>query len=501
MRTLNLGILAHVDAGKTSLTERLLYATHVIDAIGSVDDGTTQTDTLDLERRRGITIKAAVVSFVAHDVTINLIDTPGHPDFIAEVERVLNVLDGAVLVISAVEGVQAQTRVLLRTLERLRIPTLLFVNKIDRRGANADRVLKAIAEKLTPSVVAMGSVRMLGTRDSAFRPYDSTHSAFVAHLAEVLADHDDAVLAAYVENANRVPYATLRNLLAVQTGRGRVHPVFFGSAMTGAGVDPLIAAITELLPAASGDVEAPLSGTVFKVDRGPHRREDRLRATVYRLGARPPARARTRRRANRHRDPGVRCGRRRAAAVGQCGPHRETVGTGRRADRRYHRCAAIVRGTASLLAADAGNGHRTAPPTRKRRAAGGARSAGGTGPADQSAAGRHPQRTLRFAVRRSAEGSHPRHAGRRLRHRRRVSRNDDDLHRAANRFRRRGRSDARSTESVSRDDRAYASILRRSVPACASNWRSNSARSASRFTKRSKTPWQRRCSRVCTVGA
>ena len=176
MRTLNLGILAHVDAGKTSLTERLLYETHVIDAIGSVDDGTTQTDTLDLERRRGITIKAAVVSFVAHDVTINLIDTPGHPDFIAEVERVLNVLDGAVLVISAVEGVQAQTRVLLRTLERLRIPTLLFVNKIDRRGANADRVLKAIAEKLTPSVVAMGSVRMLGTRDAAFSPYDSTHS-------------------------------------------------------------------------------------------------------------------------------------------------------------------------------------------------------------------------------------------------------------------------------------------------------------------------------------
>ena len=88
MRTLNLGILAHVDAGKTSLTERLLYETHVIDAIGSVDDGTTQTDSLDLERQRGITIKAAVVSFVVHDVTINLIDTPGHPDFIAEVERV-----------------------------------------------------------------------------------------------------------------------------------------------------------------------------------------------------------------------------------------------------------------------------------------------------------------------------------------------------------------------------------------------------------------------------
>ena len=135
MRTLNLGILAHVDAGKTSLTERLLYAAGVIDEIGSVDDGNTQTDSLALERQRGITIKSAVVSFVVDDVTVNLIDTPGHPDFIAEVERVLSVLDGAVLVISAVEGVQAQTRVLMRTLQRLRIPTLMFVNKIDRGGA------------------------------------------------------------------------------------------------------------------------------------------------------------------------------------------------------------------------------------------------------------------------------------------------------------------------------------------------------------------------------
>jgi ribosomal protection tetracycline resistance protein len=105
MRTLNLGILAHVDAGKTSLTERLLHSAGVIDEIGSVDAGTSHTDVLDLERRRGITIKAAVVSFVVGDVTINLLDTPGHPEFIAEVERALSVLDGAVLVISAVEGV------------------------------------------------------------------------------------------------------------------------------------------------------------------------------------------------------------------------------------------------------------------------------------------------------------------------------------------------------------------------------------------------------------
>src|ERR671926_1357740 len=156
MRTLNLGILAHVDAGKTTLTERLLYAAGVIDILGSVDKGTTRTDSLALEQQRGITIKSAVVSFPIDDVTVNLIDTPGHPDFIAEVERVLSVLDGAVLVISAVEGVQAQTRVLMRTLQRLNIPTLLFVNKIDRRGSQAERVLHQIAERLTPSIIALG---------------------------------------------------------------------------------------------------------------------------------------------------------------------------------------------------------------------------------------------------------------------------------------------------------------------------------------------------------
>ena len=113
-----MGIVAHVDAGKTSLTERLLYAAGVIDRVGRVDDGNTQTDSMDLERKRGITIRSAVVSFELGDLTVNLIDTPGHSDFIAEVERALSVLDGAVLVISAVEGVQVQTRLLMRTLTR-----------------------------------------------------------------------------------------------------------------------------------------------------------------------------------------------------------------------------------------------------------------------------------------------------------------------------------------------------------------------------------------------
>src|SRR5438067_117232 len=150
-RTLNLGILAHVDAGKTTLTERLLYAAGVTDAPGSVDAGTTRTDYLSLERQRGITIRAAVVSFAVGDVTVNLVDTPGHPDFIAEVERSLGVLDGVVLVVSAVEGVQPQTRILWRALERLRLPTILFLNKIDRNGSDPERVLREVRERLTPA--------------------------------------------------------------------------------------------------------------------------------------------------------------------------------------------------------------------------------------------------------------------------------------------------------------------------------------------------------------
>jgi len=265
--TLNLGILAHVDAGKTSLTERLLFAAGVIDAVGSVDDGSTRTDSLALERRRGITIKSAVVAFRVGDVSVNLIDTPGHPDFIAEVERVLGVLDGAVLVVSAVEGVQAQTRILMRTLRRLRIPTLIFVNKIDRRGAEDDGLLRAFAEKLTPAAVPMGGVRGIGTPEAAFVPYGPADEGFRDALADLLTAHDDGLLAAYVEGT--VTYARLRAALAAEVRGARAYPVFFGSAITGAGVASLTEGVRELLPRAGGDPYGPVTGTVFKVERGP----------------------------------------------------------------------------------------------------------------------------------------------------------------------------------------------------------------------------------------
>jgi ribosomal protection tetracycline resistance protein len=169
LNTLTLGILAHVDAGKTSLTERLLHAAGVIDHVGSVDDGSTRTDSMELERRRGITIRSAVVSFKLGDLTVNLVDTPGHSDFVAEVERALSVLDGAVLVVSAVEGVQVQTRLLMRTLARLRIPTLIFVNKIDRMGARYGELLADIGRLLAPRAVAMGGNCLLTATTISWR--------------------------------------------------------------------------------------------------------------------------------------------------------------------------------------------------------------------------------------------------------------------------------------------------------------------------------------------
>ena len=268
MRTLNLGILAHVDAGKTSLTERLLFSAGVIKKIGSVDSGNTQTDSLALERQRGITIKAAVVSFVMDGVTVNLIDTPGHPDFIAEVERVIGVLDGAVLVVSAVEGVQAQTRVLMRALKRLGVPTVIFINKIDRLGAQDETLLDSTRSRLGACPIPMGLVRAAGTRAAEFQALSPDDAAFRMALVDQLTEHDDALLADYIADLARMTAERLDQALADQVQRCLVQPVFYGSAATGAGMAPLMAALPRLLPARQLNADAPVSGTVFKIERG-----------------------------------------------------------------------------------------------------------------------------------------------------------------------------------------------------------------------------------------
>jgi ribosomal protection tetracycline resistance protein len=264
--TINIGIVAHVDAGKTSLTERILYETHVINAPGQVDTGTTQTDSLDLEKRRGITIKASVVSFFVNTLKINLIDTPGHADFLAEVERSLSVLDGAILLISAVEGIEAQTKILFSALLKLRIPTIIFINKIDRSGAQSDELIKRIKEKLTEHIIPFSQTKNIGVKDASITQNHLHDSTFLQACIEQLALHDEQLLAAYVEGET-ITEEQIQTALPKQVGQAKLSPVFFGSARTGVGVQELLTNLESYIPSTTSLEKAPLSGVVFKLEK------------------------------------------------------------------------------------------------------------------------------------------------------------------------------------------------------------------------------------------
>ena len=258
--SLNLGIVAHVDAGKTSLTERLLFDAGVTSALGNVDAGTTRTDSMNLERRRGITIRSAVTSFALDDLVVNLVDTPGHPDFIAEVERSLGVLDAAVLVLSAVEGVQPQTVAIWRALQRIGVPSVVFVNKMDRAGADLAEVTEQVRRRLTPSVVPLARARGEGRHDVDVMAVPLTDEPVVAAVA----DGDDGLLARWLLSEGVQRRDVVR---AIRRGvrKGALTPVLCGSAITGAGVPGLTRLFTELMPRADNP-DSPVAGTVFAVD-------------------------------------------------------------------------------------------------------------------------------------------------------------------------------------------------------------------------------------------
>ena len=243
---LNLGIFAHANAGKTTLTEQLLYRCGVLQTPGRVDSGNTVTDSMTIERRRGISVRAALVGFERQGVRINLIDTPGHVDFAAEVERALRALDGAVLVVSAVEGVQPQTRTLIRALLARRLPTLIFVNKTDRVGADLDAVLRQLRrQELRPAWWCDGDTPL---------PAEQR----IDHLSS----WDDATLErALTGSCNE---ETLAQRLRKLCAEGTVQPLFTGSALSGRGVEATLQGILELLPKASAGGEE-LSALVFKI--------------------------------------------------------------------------------------------------------------------------------------------------------------------------------------------------------------------------------------------
>ena len=239
----NIALMAHVDAGKTTLTEQLLAHAGAIRVAGSVDSGTAHTDALPVERRRGISVKATCARLVWRGAEINLIDTPGHVDFTAEVERSLWALDAAVLVICAVEGVQPQTEALFQALREQNIPAVLFLNKIDREGADPVRVLAQIRRRLSP--------------DAA--PLDDP-----AELAETVCAHDDALLERYL-SGETLPEGELRARMAQLCREGRAYPVLTGSALRDTGVEAVLDAIVDCLPGAKAGES--LCGVVFAAEQ------------------------------------------------------------------------------------------------------------------------------------------------------------------------------------------------------------------------------------------
>lgn len=260
---MNIGILAHVDAGKTTLTESMLLCGGVVSSAGRVDEGTTITDSMELERKRGITIRSASVSLVWKDTKINLLDTPGHMDFIAEVERALRVLDGAVLVISAKEGVQVQTRLLFQALARLKIPTVLYVNKLDRSGVELEAVHSRIRELLTPRFTPLQ--RVTGLSDGCITLENTPPGR--ASLRELLLNTDGPLGDRFL---SELPLTDADYAAAFRrcVQSGELFPLLYGAAIKGVGTEALLDAVTGLLPhAAAGQAERPLRARVFQILR------------------------------------------------------------------------------------------------------------------------------------------------------------------------------------------------------------------------------------------
>ena len=262
MKIINIGILAHVDAGKTTLTESLLYTSGAILELGSVDKGTTRTDTMFLERQRGITIQAAVTSFNWNDYKINIVDTPGHTDFITEVYRSLSVLDGAILVISAKDGVQAQTRILFHALQKMNIPTIIFINKIDQYGINLNNIYQNIKEKLSNDIIVMQNVTLT--------PEISIKNIIDLDEWDPVISKNDKLLKKYIAGEKlTIQELTQEEYRCVK--KGSLFPIYHGSARNNIGTQQLIEAISNLFCSEMNENDSELCGRVFKIEYTDHK--------------------------------------------------------------------------------------------------------------------------------------------------------------------------------------------------------------------------------------
>jgi elongation factor G len=310
----NIGIIAHIDAGKTTTTERVLFYTGRTHRIGSVDDGTTVTDWMEQERERGITIVSAAVTASWRDYIFNIIDTPGHIDFTAEVQRCLRVLDGGIVVFDAVQGVEPQSETVWRQADRYRVPRVCFVNKMDRVGSSYDRTIETIRERLGANPIAMqmpigfesdfmGIVDLLeeraviwtdemgSTPETVDIPADLKAEAAErrSKMVEQIAETDDGLLHMYLES-HSISVEELRQGLRRAVIAGKATPVLCGSSLRNKGVQPLLDAVVDYLPSPAEipDVvgyhpshpeepvgrpamdDAPLSALVFKIVTDPY---------------------------------------------------------------------------------------------------------------------------------------------------------------------------------------------------------------------------------------
>ncbi|OKP83622.1 GTP-binding protein [Paenibacillus sp. P3E] len=264
---INVGIFAHVDAGKTTTTEHMLYESGRIKAVGSVDSGTAVTDSMEVERQRGISVRAALASFEWRGVQVNLVDTPGHVDFLSEVERSLRVMDCAVLILSAVEGVQAQSEMIWNALRKLGIPTLIFMNKMDRVGADPEAVLAQARTYLSGDILpvqqALGQEQdYAGAVDLWAEGADPART----ELLEALAERDEALLEVYMSGAP-LAMADWKKQLIAKTASGTMFPLVYGVAAKGLGITQLLDAMTDYFPRAGGNPELPVSGIVYNIQR------------------------------------------------------------------------------------------------------------------------------------------------------------------------------------------------------------------------------------------
>ena len=268
----NIGIIAHIDAGKTTTTERILFYTGKTHRIGSVDDGTTVTDWMEQERERGITIVSAAVSAEWKSYQVNIIDTPGHIDFTAEVQRSLRVLDGGIVVFDAVQGVEPQSETVWRQADRYQVPRICFVNKMDRVGASYERTIESIRQRLGHNPIAMqvpigseanfkGVVDLLSKQSIIWEddqgkeprvmevPVDMAAEVEAAHarMLEQIAETDDALTLKYLEG-DEISEEELKKALRAAVIAGKAAPVFCGSSLRNKGVQPLLDAVVDFLP-------------------------------------------------------------------------------------------------------------------------------------------------------------------------------------------------------------------------------------------------------------